>query len=116
VTALDDMLTKDVKLGDDQSIETAAIESEGDNEAVIVILSDTLNTVLVATAEIIGTVVCTIFTRQTAVDEIPNLLVTWTVMEIASIAEKSPLGSILNVEEFKDTKFGHFWPNTGLRT
>ena len=74
--ALDDKFTKEVKLGDDHPIDTAPIGSEGDNEAVIVILSDARNTALVVRAENIGTVSCAIFTLQTAVDEIPNLLVT----------------------------------------
>ena len=74
--ALDDKFAKEVKLGDDQPIDTIPIGSEGGKKAVIVILSDALNTALVVRAENTGTVAWAIFTLQTAVDEIPNLLVT----------------------------------------
>ena len=79
--ALDDIFTKDVKLGDDHAIETAGIVSVA-NDAVIVILSDELNTALVVEADNIGTVARTKLILQTVLDELPNTLDTCTVTDI----------------------------------
>ena len=84
--ALEDIFTKDVKFGDDHAIETVGIASIA-NDAVIVILSDELNTALVVEADNNGTVEWTKLILQTVVEELPNILDTCAVMEITSIAE-----------------------------
>jgi hypothetical protein len=79
--ALKDKFTKDVKLGDDHARETAETASVA-NDAVIVILSDELNTALVVEADNNGTVARTKLILQTAVEELPNTLDTCIATDI----------------------------------